>query len=99
MYLWVGLAAVWGMYRGYQIFKVLRKTTYKTERNRDQGAMASRRGHTVLSTLKEHMFRQVAFLGFFCIFAFINILYAARRGGRGERGGKAPRERRRVPWD
>jgi hypothetical protein len=75
MYLWVGIAAVWGTYRGFYIFLTLRKTTYKTERSREAGAMASKRGFTVLSTLKEHMMRQVAFLGLYVLFAIINIVY------------------------
>ena len=56
----VGLAAFWGAYRSYYIIKVLRRTAFKAGRNREEkGAMESRRGHTVLSTLKEHMIRQV----------------------------------------
>ena len=75
MYGGVGIAAFWGSYRSYFIVKVLRRTAYKTNRNRERGAMESKRGHTVMSTLKEHMIRQVAFVFLYVIFALINLVY------------------------
>mmetsp|Transcript_7800 Transcript_7800/g.16288 ORF Transcript_7800/g.16288 Transcript_7800/m.16288 type:complete len:553 (+) Transcript_7800:204-1862(+) len=75
MYAGVGVAAFWGAYRSYFIVKVLRRTAYKTSKNRERGAMESKRGHTVMSTLKEHMIRQVAFVFLYVIFALINLVY------------------------
>ncbi|GMH84993.1 hypothetical protein TrVE_jg5115 [Triparma verrucosa] len=75
MYGWVGLAALWGIYRSWYIIKVLKKTSYKARRSRQAGAMESKRGHTVLSTLKEHMVRQVFFVFLYVMFTIMNLVY------------------------
>ncbi|GMH49771.1 hypothetical protein TrLO_g7310 [Triparma laevis f. longispina] len=75
MYGWVGLAALFGIYRSWYIIKVLKKTSYKAKRSRQAGAMESKRGHTVMSTLKEHMIRQVFFVFLYVMFAVMNLVY------------------------
>ena len=77
LYLWVFLITVYGAERSYRIVVVLRRTAYKTGTRLGNSEVGGRRGRTVLSTLKEHLVRQVCFVFLYVIFASINLVYFA----------------------
>jgi hypothetical protein len=75
LYTWITIGIFWGGYRGIKVIYSLYNTTQKTRSSRGKGAMEGAHGKVIMSTLKEHMVRQVIFCFLYGIFAFTNVSY------------------------